>query len=265
MVGGIEATIQTAQELGMSRTDARKLRRDLYMGAEVSVALGSAPTASLRPSVGRRPKGAPAARPGSLIDRMADTSTLGETLRKVPPEQRKGIQEQLKRSFEDGQRAARREIDRRGLGGSAQSESGLTNRIGSFVADSLKSGNRTVSMDLGQIDSAEAIRLKLDTGLDLNGYRHVIDSSAVRHIFNKHSNPLTEVKRGQIAVTESDFSRIPEILTSPDRIIYAGTNRIGRDVIIYEKRFNGVTYYVEEVRTGRKVTALQTMDKRPTK
>lgn len=112
---------------------------------------------------------------------MADTGTLGETLRKVPPEQRKGIQEQLKRSFEDGQRAARREIDRRGLGGSAQSESGLTNRIGSFVADSLKSGNRTVSMDLGQIDSAEAIRLKLDTGLDLNGYRHVIELCREAH------------------------------------------------------------------------------------
>ncbi len=65
-------------------------------------------------------------------------------------------------------------------------------------------------------------------------------------------------------VTKEDFERIPEILESPDSISYGGKDKRGLDIIRYEKQFNGTTYIAEEVRTGRKELAFQSMWKRST-
>jgi len=48
VVGGIAATVQALQELGMSRTDARRLERDLYAGVTV-LGLKSGPALGLQP------------------------------------------------------------------------------------------------------------------------------------------------------------------------------------------------------------------------
>lgn len=74
-------------------------------------------------------------------------------------------------------------------------------------------------------------------------------------------NEKTETQRGQIAVTENDFSLIPEILNTPDKIEYIGKNKIGRDVIKYTKRFNGKTLLFEAVLTGKKELQFSSMYK----
>jgi hypothetical protein len=67
--------------------------------------------------------------------------------------------------------------------------------------------------------------------------------------------------------TKEDFLRIPEIIKEYDSVRrplnqkgkYA-TSSNGNELILYTKKFNdGNTYYVEEVRTGKKELAIATM------
>jgi hypothetical protein len=44
-----------------------------------------------------------------------------------------------------------------------------------------------------------------------------------------------------------------------------GKTNLGRETIVYEKQIGDVLYSVEEVRTGRRELAMQTMYKRPGK
>lgn len=59
--------------------------------------------------------------------------------------------------------------------------------------------------------------------------------------------------------------RIPDITDFADDVANAGKSRIGLNTVRYKKRVNGVIYYLEEVRTGRKQLAFKTMWKRPAK
>jgi hypothetical protein len=98
--------------------------------------------------------------------------------------------------------------------------------------------------------------------VDVAGYHHAIDPSALQHVAELHSKPATEAARGQVAVTDSDYDRVPEIVADPD---YLGVkNHIGKDVVGYVKQMpNGHTLYVEEIRAGREQLALDSMRKFP--
>ncbi len=101
-------------------------------------------------------------------------------------------------------------------------------------------------------------------GLDLAGHSHVIDGSAVRHVVNRHGNDQIETSRGQIAVTDEDFERIPELISSPDAVVFGTKTRGKRDQIGYIKQLeDGSTLYLEEVRTGKKELAAVSMRKYP--
>lgn len=101
-------------------------------------------------------------------------------------------------------------------------------------------------------------------GLDVDGFNHVIDGSAVRHVINKHGDEATENLQGQIAVTDRDFERIPEVLAKPDRVVFGTKNKRGLDQIGYAKRMDdGSTLYIEEARRGRKELAAVSMRKFP--
>lgn len=120
--------------------------------------------------------------------------------------------------------------------------------------------DRQVKHSLGPVENAD--RVKADTGIDLTGFTRAIDNYGVNHTLGHHGNAKTEAARGQIALTDEDFGYIPLVLSDPDTVEHAGKNGIGRDVIRYTRRVNGVIAYVEEVRTGKRETALQSMWKR---
>ncbi len=99
--------------------------------------------------------------------------------------------------------------------------------------------------------------------MDLTGYRHTIDTFAVRHTLKIHGDARREMKRGQIAVSPEDFECIPDILAAPDSVTGTGKSRIGAETITYRKTIGDMTvFYVEEVRTGRRELAMKTMFKR---
>jgi len=89
-------------------------------------------------------------------------------------------------------------------------------------------------------------------------YVHVVDNNAIRHTLNHHGGS-DESERGQIPLTEEAILLIPDIVLSYDSLI-TSKNRRGQDVILYTKNYEGgITIYVEEVRTGRKELAMDTM------
>ncbi|MEY4876382.1 MAG: hypothetical protein RL708_1531 [Bacteroidota bacterium] len=114
---------------------------------------------------------------------------------------------------------------------------------------------------LGVITAKQAELIKAKTGFNLEGYERIVDKSGINHTIKNHSNARIEAARGQIAVTEKDFELIPEIVQS-NNIIFSGKNKTGKNCLLYEAKIGDTFYYVEEIRTGRKQLALQTMYKR---
>ena len=112
----------------------------------------------------------------------------------------------------------------------------------------------------------EATKMKAalgeDVGIDLEGFHHCVDESSINHARNSHGIPK-EFLRGQSPITDQDFQYIPEIVTHPDSISYAGESGIGLPVIRYEKRIGEKYYYLEEIRTGRHELVAKTLWKVP--
>lgn len=104
-----------------------------------------------------------------------------------------------------------------------------------------------------------------DKGIDVtDNFVHSIENSAILHNQKEHGNPAIEEKRGQIAIEDSDYALIPEILEDYDTVEKSpNKNKQGRDVIIYTKMYpDGTVYYLEEVRENRESLAFQTMYKK---
>lgn len=135
--------------------------------------------------------------------------------------------------------------------------------IADFIDQSLSAeASVAKSHSLGVVEPAMAKQLATIVGEPVDGYTHIIDNFAVRHMLREHGNPKKEAARGQIAITTDDIERIPEVLAAPDRIENAGDTRQGRKGVRYVKALDGVLFYVEEVRSGRKQLAAVTLYKK---
>lgn len=119
--------------------------------------------------------------------------------------------------------------------------------------------NEQIKFSMGNVSKSIAETVKEISGLDVENYDCVIDNFAIKHTILQHGNAAKEEKRGQVAVTLEYFEKIPMVIKNPDKITDGGTTKIGRRVIIYEKRVNGVIMYVEEIRTKKKELAMLTM------
>ncbi len=130
--------------------------------------------------------------------------------------------------------------------------------VDDVLAASSDTSKGHVTADYRIVDDVEAQRIKDAIGLDVSGYTHSLDQGAVGHILKQHGGE-SERLRGQIPITKDDIARIPEIVAEPDLIEHGGKTKDGLPSIRYRKRFNGTTYYVEEVRMGKKRLAPKTM------
>lgn len=114
-------------------------------------------------------------------------------------------------------------------------------------------------LDLGPIENAGHVLSR--TGVDLNGYRRVIDSSDVRHALREHGDSAREAARTppQVAITRRDFERIPQIIRQARGISATGSSAKGTRSIRYDARIGGVNYtFVERIRTSQRHVALKT-------
>ena len=130
-----------------------------------------------------------------------------------------------------------------------------------FALNNLENRKDFISYDV--VSETEAALIEKATGLQLGGFRRMIDNFAIRHILNKHGDPEHETQRGLLPVTFEDLVQIPSIVHSPDQIQSAGKSATGLDLVLYIKRVNGWLYYFEEVRTGNDLLAAKTLYKKP--
>ncbi|MFI3219596.1 MAG: hypothetical protein QX189_10815 [Methylococcales bacterium] len=126
------------------------------------------------------------------------------------------------------------------------------------IALSRRDGNKAFT-DIGEVTSEVAEKTKKATGIDVSGFVHAVDESAIRHIFEKHGNEKSEALRGQVAVTNEDIESIADVLMSPDNIEQGKKN----NTIELSKRIGNEVFVVQEIRVGRKKLAIVTMWKKP--
>lgn len=129
-----------------------------------------------------------------------------------------------------------------------------------FVAHALQQStpeNRHI--DLGSVPDSIIEYFNRNNDIDLTGYKFTIDIYAIRHIMKSHGNAVKEEARGQKSVTVEDFGLIYQIVTKSDVVFYDGQNKIGRDVIQFQKLIGDQYIILKEIRTGRKQLALNSM------
>ncbi|QIB38120.1 hypothetical protein G3A56_09065 [Rhizobium oryzihabitans] len=119
-------------------------------------------------------------------------------------------------------------------------------------------------VEIAQVSDAIADIVEQQTGLDIHGYRHTIDSSAIRHILKNHGDAGKETARGMVPITEEDLVGIPDMIASADKIVTGAKGRRGEELVGYLKKLDdGTTLYIEEARRGRKALAAVSMRKYP--
>ena len=91
-------------------------------------------------------------------------------------------------------------------------------QIRKFVSDARKGTNIGKKMYLGAIPASLAKTIRIETGLNVEGYNCSVAAQEIRKIFKDHGNEQTENLRGQRAITEYDFVNIPVVIQSPDKI-----------------------------------------------
>lgn len=122
--------------------------------------------------------------------------------------------------------------------------------IGKLYDETFSGGEGFV--DYRPVPAEEAERILRDTGVDVTGYSHSLDSSAIRHVVKSHGNEEKEAARGQVAVSREDIEQLGEILGRADRIAAGGKTKQGLELIRYEvDEKGGTTIIFEEVRTKR--------------
>lgn len=130
----------------------------------------------------------------------------------------------------------------------------------------LPSGQHVAQLNLARISEATATRIKAETGVDVAGFRRVIDTAQIKHTFDRHgpldqsdpSNPKGETNPDQEALSPEVVGIYVDVVEFPDKISVR-RRRSGTKTVKYEKRVNGSIIVVEEARAGQKTLAFFTM------
>jgi phage-Barnase-EndoU-ColicinE5/D-RelE like nuclease3 len=102
-------------------------------------------------------------------------------------------------------------------------------------------------LDLFIVPDELAQRILDETDIDVSGHWVCLDNYGILHALEHHGNPISESKRGQIAVDKDDFITMLEVFLYPDEIkIVDETKKV---LIQFIKRINDKMYIVKENRT----------------
>ncbi len=81
------------------------------------------------------------------------------------------------------------------------------------------------------------------------GYKRGLSRHGVRHMWKSHSNPQTEMPKGQVAITRDDLRRIPEIIAKSQEAAHSGENNNVQTIRYYfDDPQGGTTTVLDEVR-----------------
>lgn len=108
---------------------------------------------------------------------------------------------------------------------------------------------------IGKIGPELAQRIYKDTGVNTENLNVAITSE----FEDSHSNPEKERLRGQTPVTPEILSRLPEIISSYDKVENTTSSKDRKPVLKFEKDINGKNVAVEYVRSKKGMLELHTM------
>lgn len=105
-------------------------------------------------------------------------------------------------------------------------------------------------LDLFIVPDELAKRILDETNINVAGHWVCLDNYGILHALEHHGNPVSESKRGQIAVDREDFIMMLKVFLCPDEIkIVEETKKIQRFLIQFMKRIDDKMYVVKEIRT----------------
>ena len=88
------------------------------------------------------------------------------------------------------------------------------------------------------------------TNIDIANHWITIDNYGIIHTLSQHGNPISESKRGQIAIEKEDFLKFINVVLQPDRIVLLeNTKRSNLPQIQFEKEIFNKIVIVKEIRT----------------
>ena len=107
-----------------------------------------------------------------------------------------------------------------------------------------------VKIDVCMVPEELAIMVMTTTNIDISNHLITIDNYGIIHTLQHHSNPITEAKRGQVAIEREDFIRWLEVVLYPDEVKHLGdTKRTNLPLLQFEKIIENRKIVVKEVRT----------------
>lgn len=134
-----------------------------------------------------------------------------------------------------------------------------------FIEDAKERKNAGKKLYFGKIKKVFAEKIKNVTSYDVEGYNCALYSDNVRKIYKDHGDEQRENLRGQRAVKDEDFFRIPEVINEPELIESAGM--YNKNPVVHFKK-NGITIvgiiadgsldlYTQTMYINKKIEALQ--------
>lgn len=134
------------------------------------------------------------------------------------------------------------------------------NDILDFVKNAKKQ-NSNKKIFVSKIIKDVATRIKNKLGINVDDYNISIKNDDIRKIYKDHGTEKTEISRGQVPITDSDFLKVREVVNNPDAIELAGKTLQGKDAIRFEKNIDGNLVIITYVSDKHKNLELQTMYK----
>ena len=127
-----------------------------------------------------------------------------------------------------------------------------------FLKNGIQKGKSTF-FDFGVLPDDVVARIKNETGVNLSGYTHSLDSAGILHGEKKHASEKEKL-RGQVPIKREDWGIADFIVKNFDKInhINEGSTN-GNDILVFQKQIGDIVYYVAEIRTGRKKIVSATM------
>lgn len=105
-------------------------------------------------------------------------------------------------------------------------------------------------LDLFIVPAELAQRIKVITDLDVSDHWVCIDNYGILHTLEQHGNPISEAKRGQVAIEKEDFFKMLDVFLYPEEIVLVGkTSHTQKPILQFVRQIEDKVYVVKEVRT----------------
>lgn len=125
---------------------------------------------------------------------------------------------------------------------------GSRKQLSEFIKKSLNDKSYTGKLYFGIVGEKLSARIKNDTGYDFYGKNVTLRADNVRKIIKDHGSLKSEEPRGQRAITQEDFTLIPDIIGEPNEIVKSTYNN--RPAALFVKRIDGSKITVIAVDSG---------------